>query len=69
MVYLLFRQFRYDILRALKKEFRVNKKIIMKRDEVKFSYKNIRETLIGEPNIIRNNKSKIRTFASIIEWL
>jgi hypothetical protein len=69
MAYLLFRQFRYDILRALKKEFRVSEKIIMKKDEVKFNYKNIRKALVGEPNTIRDNKSKVRIPVNMTEWL
>jgi hypothetical protein len=69
MAYLLFRQFRYDVLQALKKELRVSEKIIMERDEVKFSYKGIREALVGEPNAVKGNKSKVRTPASMTEWL
>lgn len=69
MAHLLFRQFRYDVLRALKKELRVSGKIMMERDEVKFSYRGIREALVGEPNAVRGNKSKARTPASMTEWL
>lgn len=70
VAHLCFRQFRADVMYALREELRSSEeKERAEADEIPLCYDTIREVFVGQPNLVSGNKARVKTPADMMEWI
>lgn len=69
VAHLCLREYRRDIVKAIKKEFLQPEDDDFDTDNIRFSYDGLSNTLIDQPKLIWSNKTGIKTPEDLFQWI